>query len=380
MIFRPASMTLLLPESLIERLKATEQNPRYHGEGNVYNHTLLVLEQYHTHIDTYNLSEADQEVLYWAAMLHDVGKAEVTRWEGGRWRSPGHEQAGVPIARDILLEKAISAAQRKRILDLVRWHYVPFRWGREQRSLDAYKLLATQTDLHLLGIFALFDMMGRECEDKATVVGYVQRFNDYIVPQVTKTLGTYDEVQRYFWEAGYSKKNALWVTWKRKEALLMEKILMLKVPADRAKGARCVITIGAPRSGKTQYVKEHYPGHTYLSVSDFFSNSFQDSLDSTSIRSLSAHLTPLLRKGVPIVLDGMNLHKKHRDQLSKIILGASGTLHFVFFEKSLSSLLSQNQLYPQALDEQVIIQAHKHLAYPHPWESHSFEVVEEENE
>ena len=375
MIPRSASMTLPIPESLIARLKATQQNPRYHGEGNVYNHTLMVLEQYYAYINEHEVSEEDKEVLYWASVLHDVGKIEMTRFEMGRWRSPGHEAAGVPIARDILLENGFSVEQRKRILDLVQWHFVPFRWVRKRRPLDAYKLLAIQTDLRLLGIFSMLDMMGRECEDKETVVGLVSQFNSEIVPTVTKDLGTYPELQAYFSAAGYNKKSALWASWKQGEVALLEKMLTLKVPVDSATGITCVITIGAPRSGKTQYVRTNFPNYTRIEVEDGYGNAASQAVADAARHSLMKEVAATVQRGERLVLDGTNLDPKLRSAVANIVLNASGRLHYVFFEKSLAYLLQQNQLHPHVLDEHVLIRAHKQLAYPHPWEAHSFEVV-----
>lgn len=176
---------LPIPGDLIARMKATKQNPRYHAEGNVYNHTLLVLEMFRAHAHEFELSKADHEVLFWAAVLHDSGKPEVTRWDHGRWVAKGHEAAGVPIARNILLQHPeVSTEQREKILDLVRWHFVPLRWGLKNKPVEDYRQLAEHTDLRLLGIFGYFDILGRLCEQKQTVLAIVKHFNKFIVPTI----------------------------------------------------------------------------------------------------------------------------------------------------------------------------------------------------
>ncbi|MEM7369268.1 MAG: HD domain-containing protein [Bacteroidota bacterium] len=166
-------------------MKETQQNPRYHAEGNVYNHTLLVLEKFHAHAYEFDLTDEERTILYWACILHDTGKPEVTHLKNGRWVSTGHEEAGVPIARDILLQHPeISESQRERILDLVKWHFVPLRWGLKRVDLQEYQQLSTQTNLRLLGIFAYFDILGRLCERKPVVLAMIRHFNEYIVPTV----------------------------------------------------------------------------------------------------------------------------------------------------------------------------------------------------
>ena len=129
-IVETESTALPIPSVYLELMRNTQQNPRYHAEGNVLNHTLLVLGEFYDLVASVPLSESDREVLYWAALLHDIGKPAVTYWDGKTWRAAGHEKAGVPLARNILMQQeSISARQRNRILDLVRWHHLPLRMG-----------------------------------------------------------------------------------------------------------------------------------------------------------------------------------------------------------------------------------------------------------
>ncbi|MEM7039885.1 MAG: HD domain-containing protein [Bacteroidota bacterium] len=117
---------LPLPSHLLEQLSQTEQNPRFHAEGSVLAHTEMVLEKFHELKGEFSLSESEQKVLYWASIVHDLGKIPNTVNVAGRWKAPGHERAGVPLARNILLAQPdISTAERHQILDLVRWHGVP---------------------------------------------------------------------------------------------------------------------------------------------------------------------------------------------------------------------------------------------------------------
>ena len=62
-------------------------------------------------------AEIPRDVLYAAALLHDIGRA--TQYESG---TP-HEQAGVPIAREILQQSAFTAEEQRAILECVRNHH-----------------------------------------------------------------------------------------------------------------------------------------------------------------------------------------------------------------------------------------------------------------
>ncbi len=80
-----------LPE--VTALRGVPQPPEHHGEGDAFTHTLLAIAE----VD----DEADPRV-FWGVLLHDIGKAAVTEFIGGRWRSFGHEKAGAGLVPQIL--------------------------------------------------------------------------------------------------------------------------------------------------------------------------------------------------------------------------------------------------------------------------------------
>lgn len=80
----------------LELAKTTPQDPRYHGEGDVWTHTkmvveaLLALPQYQT------ADRADQEIVFLAALLHDIAKHSTTVIDPvtGAIGQPGHSRKG----------------------------------------------------------------------------------------------------------------------------------------------------------------------------------------------------------------------------------------------------------------------------------------------
>ncbi|MEM6766101.1 MAG: HD domain-containing protein [Bacteroidota bacterium] len=184
-----AVQNLPLPSAYIQLLKETQQNPRFHAEGSVYTHTCMVVSEVLAYAKNHSLSQEEKTILYWTAVLHDIGKPTVTKWEHGRWRSPGHEMAGVNIAREILSPQTdISPLQKRIILDLIRWHHIPLRWGLKKKSIDTYKALATRIDLRLLGIFSLCDIKGRKCVDQERTIQMIEYFIHFIAPAVQNEL------------------------------------------------------------------------------------------------------------------------------------------------------------------------------------------------
>ncbi len=110
----------VLPE--VARMKGVEQPPQFHPEGDVWIHTLLLLDHLPSPKD-----EPVSPTLAWGMLLHDVGKpATFTPPDpakpGDRIRFNGHVEVGVAVARDILNRLRFSNDDREQILALIKHH------------------------------------------------------------------------------------------------------------------------------------------------------------------------------------------------------------------------------------------------------------------
>jgi len=113
----------VLPE--IEAMKGVEQPPQFHPEGDVYVHTLLLLE---------NLPHPCAPTLAWGALLHDVGKPPTFRVAPDRIRFDGHVDVGVRMAEAICRRLRFSNDDTRQILALVDNH---MRFGDVQRMSES---------------------------------------------------------------------------------------------------------------------------------------------------------------------------------------------------------------------------------------------------
>ena len=78
-----------------EELRACPQDPLWHGEGDVWTHTRMVLDALAGMEDWRALDEAARRQLFLAALLHDIGKPACTETESdGRITSRGHSRRG----------------------------------------------------------------------------------------------------------------------------------------------------------------------------------------------------------------------------------------------------------------------------------------------
>ncbi len=101
----------VLPE--ISAMKGVEQPPQYHPEGDVFVHTLLLLE---------NLPHSCPPTLAWGALLHDVGKPPTFRVAPERIRFDGHVEVGVKMAEALLGRLRFSNNDTEQILALIQHH------------------------------------------------------------------------------------------------------------------------------------------------------------------------------------------------------------------------------------------------------------------
>ncbi len=113
----------VLPE--ISAMKGVAQPPEFHPEGDVFVHTLLLLE---------NLPDPCPLTLAWGALLHDVGKPATFREAPDRIRFDGHVDVGVKMAEKICRELRFSNDETEQILALVDNH---MRFGHVTRMKES---------------------------------------------------------------------------------------------------------------------------------------------------------------------------------------------------------------------------------------------------
>jgi tRNA nucleotidyltransferase (CCA-adding enzyme) len=153
----------LFPE--IKQLINVPQEPEWHPEGDVFVHTLLVIDRARELID--DLPYAKQMTVLLAALCHDFGKPATTEFLEGRWRSRGHEEAGVDPTKAFLERLNIHTLDgydvRAQVIALVREHLKPgeFYKKREEVGDGAFRRLARKCELELLYRVARADSLGR---------------------------------------------------------------------------------------------------------------------------------------------------------------------------------------------------------------------------
>ncbi|MBX7220132.1 MAG: polynucleotide adenylyltransferase [Blastocatellia bacterium] len=153
----------LFPE--LAALRGCPQEPDFHPEGDVWVHTLMCVDEAAKLIA--DLPREKQITVMLAITAHDFGKPATTLVRDGRIRSPGHDEAGVPLAEAFLNRLGVHTLNgydvRTQVLALVREHLRPgeFFKASPKASDGAFRRLVRKVDPELLYRVAKADSLGR---------------------------------------------------------------------------------------------------------------------------------------------------------------------------------------------------------------------------
>lgn len=164
-------MHRFLPE--VADMKGCDQSPEYHPEGDVFEHTVIVMEQL----------KDESPLLQFAAMLHDIGKVPCFKIEDGKIKTPGHDKVGAEMADEIMQRLKFSNEEREHVVALVRDHMKVHEVKKMKKSTMKKLLSASHADdLIKLG---KADAFGRHFED---VQGWevLQKLRDEWEPEEIK--------------------------------------------------------------------------------------------------------------------------------------------------------------------------------------------------
>ncbi|HYT67180.1 MAG TPA: hypothetical protein VEL51_12215 [Vicinamibacterales bacterium] len=153
----------LFPE--LDVLVGCPQEPEWHPEGDVWVHTLLVIDEARKRID--DLPYPQQVAVMLGAVCHDLGKPATTAHIDGRIRSLDHEEQGIAPAVALLDRLNVHSMQgydvRRDVLGIVANHLKPGMYARANSPVGdgAFRRLAQKVDLELLARVAKADCEGR---------------------------------------------------------------------------------------------------------------------------------------------------------------------------------------------------------------------------
>jgi tRNA nucleotidyltransferase (CCA-adding enzyme) len=161
------ALDLGVVDALLQELRplvGCQQEPEWHPEGDVWVHTLLVVDQ--ARARNGDLPKPQLATLMLGAVCHDLGKPATTAFIDGRIRSLDHEQAGVEPTLRLLDRLNVHSMNgfdvRGQVVGLVAHHLKPGMFHKAGNVGDgAFRRLSQKVDLELLARLARADCLGR---------------------------------------------------------------------------------------------------------------------------------------------------------------------------------------------------------------------------
>ncbi|AUU92497.1 HD domain-containing protein [Enterobacteriaceae bacterium ENNIH3] len=345
----------------VEEMHQVPQDPFHHAEGNVGIHTEMVLNAL-TEMDAYQqLPRQQQEIMWAAALLHDVEKRSTTHQDDdGRIHSPGHARKGELTARQILWRDIPTPfALREQIAALVRLHGLPL-WLLERPSPERLLLSAAmRIDTRLLALLARADMEGRHCEDKQEMLDRIALFELFCQEQ-------------HCWGQArpFVSDTARW------HYLTHENSPADFVPWD-TESFEVTLLSALPGMGKDRYISEHCKGLAIISLDDIRRRLGVSPADRTAtgqvVQLAKEEARVLLRQKTPFVWNATNISRQLRTQLISLFTAYGARVKIVYLEVPWPQWKTQNANRQHAVPEEVILRMSSRLEVPQPDEAHCVE-------
>ena len=353
--------SLLTQFDWVRDMEAVPQDPVHHAEGNVAIPTRMVLEALQQ-LDGYkNLLPQEQEILWVAALLHDVEKRSTTVHEAdGSISSKGHSKKGAMTAGHILYTDHLAPlAIREQIVQLVRLHGAPI-WAIERRDparmvIEASLVVNTQ----LLSLLARADALGRICNDQQDLLYRIDLFEAlcqehdcWAKPKAFKT----PNAQFHYFNKADSSPDF--------------------VPFDEF-GSTVILMCGLPGSGKDTCVRKHYNDWPVINLDEIRrANKIaptDKSGNGTVVQLAKEQAREHLRKKRHFVWNATNITRQMRSQLIDLFITYKAYVKIVYVEVPYNKLHVQNKDREAVVPRNAVDKLVGKLEVPAPWEAH--EVV-----
>ncbi len=341
-------------------MRGCPQDPIHHAEGDVWVHTWMVCEALVSTESWRQLSEGAREILFWAALLHDVAKPDCTRRQAfGRVTSRGHVRRGAIMARRLLWETGMPFADREHVVQLVRYHSLPF-WLIERADHARTLVLASQNvRCDWLALLAEADARGRHCEDLDKLLENIELFAELGREQACLH-GPREFASRH---TRFLYAHGKWPH--------------CDVSPHEDFGSEVVLMSGFPGVGKDHWIRENLPGWPVVSLDAIRRRLGISPKDQQGkvVQEGRAEARRHLRDGMPFVWNATNLSHSIREQCVGLFADYRARIRIVYLEVPPDQLRRQNRERPDAVPDRVIDRLTARWEVPDPYEGHQVDWI-----
>lgn len=331
----------ILIEKYGEQMKQTPQSPKFHGEGDVLTHTIMVCDALKLLPEYIELTENQQEILRIAALMHDIGKIKTTVFTDGDWHSPSHAIKGSKMAREFLFKEFILGGRkdlmemRETICTLIRYHSFPTHAIENENGVSKMHQIASNSllmpdfSIKMLCILSKADNLGRICDDKEDVLDKIELCKELAIEE-----GCYescypfssDHTRRLFLSGSGSK------IWKDAELY------------DETWGTVYLMS-GLPGVGKDYTIKKQLGDIPMVSLDEIRKEMKVSPVENQGVVAGVARelAKEYLRKHQSFVWNATNLTQAMREQLINLFESYKANVHIIYVESDYNRLSMQNR-------------------------------------
>lgn len=315
----------------INDLENTNQNPKYHKEGNVLIHTRMVCNEVKNLSEWKLLSDKEKFILYMACLFHDIGKFVCTKVDNGEIISPKHAVTGAKIFRELMYKKYqekydIDFNTRESIANLIRYHGLPLLFM-EKQDIDYELIRASQSvDMKLLYMLAKADLLGRECDDKGNLLNNIECFKEYSI-----------ELDCYYSKRKFANSYSKFLYLNNRNIWYGDEVF-----DDRK--FKVTVMVGIPLSGKDTYIQENLKNMPVISL-DIIREEFKISAKDGSKKVVTIakeRAKEYLRKKESFVWNATNIIKDTRSGLCKLFNDYGAIVEFVYLEVPYKEIIKRH--------------------------------------
>jgi predicted kinase len=349
--------------SWVADMRGVVQDPIHHTEGDVAIHTAMVLNELQSLPEFVQLDEQQQEVIWAAALLHDVEKRSTTVIEeDGRITSRGHAKKGEFTTRQILYREIPTPfGIREHVAALVRYHGLPLWIMEKDDPIKALLEASLRVDMSLLYLLAKSDVLGRHCNDKQDLLDRVEFFKAFCEEQ-----GCWNSPR------GFASGLARFIYF-RKENSSPD-----YVPFDDLKG-EVIMLSGLPGMGKDTFLKKNYADLFVISLDDIRRKYNVKANDTYAtgrvVQEAKEQAKAFLRKGTPFVWNATNITRQMRSQWIDLFTSYKARVKLVYIEVPYNEWLRQNREREFPVPEHVLFRLLDKLEIPLLHEAHEVQYV-----
>ena len=345
----------LWPEEMAA-LDVCPQDPIHHAEGDVGIHTRMVAEAL-INLPAWQVLEVDaRALLFWAAVLHDIGKPATTEAQpNGRVSARGHARVSTQMARRWLWKARAPFGWRETLCGVIDQHLVPF-WLIEKSDPRRVAIQTSwKTRADYLCLHARADCLGRICEDQQAVLDNISLAEE--------SFTELECLSRPFAFANAASK----VSFFEKES---------RDPFyAEFEGFRCSVTLmsGLPGSGKDHWISKNRPDMPMISLDNIRAEIGASASGNQGhvLQAAREKAREYLRVGQDFVWNGTNISRNLRAKPLTLFRDYNARTEIVYIERDPETLFAQNKnrdaIVPRAAMEKLIGKCEP----PQDWEAHN---------